>query len=254
LRREVLLSPEVPLDATLRGALSAVCVEVARRTRAALPLRALEQTQGLDSAVYVDATLLLDGCPYGVTLCLSAEPRPAIAPEVATLGELLLRVPLVIACSAVSRAEFAALTPGCVWLPGNCSINADLVGSALLCAGTLERGCAVELRAGKIVLRGETRNLALDSEPDMADNPGAHSDALNQTLLEAPLVVRVELGAVQMTAREWSELQAGDVIETGRRIGELAVLRVAGREVARGELVSIDGELGIRIRELVTSK
>jgi flagellar motor switch/type III secretory pathway protein FliN len=29
------------------------------------------------------------------------------------------------------------------------------------------------------------------------------------------------------------------------------ILRVAGREVARGELVSLEGELGVRIREVV---
>jgi flagellar motor switch/type III secretory pathway protein FliN len=61
------------------------------------------------------------------------------------------------------------------------------------------------------------------------------------------------MGAVSLTAREWAELGAGDVIETGRRIAEPVILRVAGREVARGELVNLEGELGVRIRELVRS-
>jgi type III secretion protein Q len=62
--------------------------------------------------------------------------------------------------------------------------------------------------------------------------------------------VRVELGAVTMSAREWAALIPGDVVSVGRRIGDLASLRVAGIEVARGELVDIDGELGVRIRTL----
>jgi flagellar motor switch protein FliM len=40
------------------------------------------------------------------------------------------------------------------------------------------------------------------------------------------------------------------VIETGRRIAEPVTLRVAGQVVARGELVDVEGELGVRIREL----
>jgi flagellar motor switch protein FliN/FliY len=75
-------------------------------------------------------------------------------------------------------------------------------------------------------------------------------DTTEQAVLDAPIVVRIELGAVTMTARQWSELEPGDVIETGCRIAEPVVLRVGGREVARGELVSIEGELGVRIRKL----
>jgi flagellar motor switch/type III secretory pathway protein FliN len=70
-------------------------------------------------------------------------------------------------------------------------------------------------------------------------------------LADALIVVRVELGQVSMTAREWAALRAGDIITTGRRIAERAVLRVAGREVARGELIDVDGELGVRIHELI---
>ncbi len=66
-------------------------------------------------------------------------------------------------------------------------------------------------------------------------------------------MVRVELGAVTLTAREWSALRAGDVISIGRRVSEPVVLRIAGMEVAKGELVDIEGELGVRIREQVKS-
>jgi flagellar motor switch protein FliM len=69
-------------------------------------------------------------------------------------------------------------------------------------------------------------------------------------LLETPIVVRVELGSISMTAREWARLGPGDVIETSQRIAEPVVLRVAGREVARGELVNVDGQVGVRIQKL----
>jgi flagellar motor switch/type III secretory pathway protein FliN len=74
---------------------------------------------------------------------------------------------------------------------------------------------------------------------------------LREIALDAPLIVRVEVASVTLTAREWGTLAAGDVIETGVRLAEPVVLRVGGREVARGELVTVDGELGVRIREMV---
>jgi flagellar motor switch/type III secretory pathway protein FliN len=72
-------------------------------------------------------------------------------------------------------------------------------------------------------------------------------------VLDAPLVVRVEVGAVTLTASEWAALGPGDVVALGRRVHEPIVLRVAGAEVARGELVDIEGELGVRIRERARS-
>ena len=97
------------------------------------------------------------------------------------------------------------------------------------------------------MLRGDT--VALGADAIMAEPED--SNALGEAALDAPVVVRVELGNVTLSARKWAELAPGDVIETGRRIGEPVVLRVAGREVARGELVNVEGELGVRIRELV---
>ncbi len=71
-------------------------------------------------------------------------------------------------------------------------------------------------------------------------------------LADAPVVVRVEIGAAEMPAREWASLGKGDVISLRKRLGEAVTLRVSGVEVARGELVQIDGEVGVRILERVS--
>ena len=105
-------------------------------------------------------------------------------------------------------------------------------------------------RDGKIVIRGGSVQLLPDTGELMSD-PEKPEPSLTDAVLDSPVVVRVEIGAVTMTAREWAELGPGDVIESGRRIAEPVVLRVGGREVARGELVNLEGELGVRIREIV---
>jgi flagellar motor switch protein FliM len=66
-------------------------------------------------------------------------------------------------------------------------------------------------------------------------------------LADVDIVVRVELGAAEIPASAWAKTRAGDVIALGRKVGEPVVLRVSGTEVAKGELVHVDGELGVRI-------
>lgn len=68
-----------------------------------------------------------------------------------------------------------------------------------------------------------------------------------EVIEDAPVVVRVELGALEMKARDWAALAPGDVVTLGRKLGDPAILRVGGVEVARGELVQVDGEYGVRI-------
>ncbi len=75
----------------------------------------------------------------------------------------------------------------------------------------------------------------------------ADKDALIEAVGEVPVVVRVEIGVVEMRAREWASLAPGDVVGLGKRIGEAVTLRVGGVTVARGELVDLDGEVAVRI-------
>jgi len=91
--------------------------------------------------------------------------------------------------------------------------------------------------------------MTVDAEqPAVAGADGA--DPAAQVLGEAPVLVRIEVGQVSMTAREWAAMGTGAVVSTGLRLAERVTLRIAGREVGRGELVDIDGELGVRIVEL----
>ena len=144
--------------------------------------------------------------------------------------------------------DLAGLEAGDAWLPGaGWWIDPELTGSGALCAPASEAGIGVDLAPGqKIVVRGDRVTVPADTE-----ETSMNREETADVVLDAPLVVRVELGAVSMTARDWATLGPGDVIEVGRRVAEPVVLRVAGREVARGELVNVEGELGVRIRELI---
>lgn len=161
---------------------------------------------------------------------------------------------MVAATTTLPRTELRALEPGDVLLAGGALglRGGALAGRVLLVAPRSERGVACDLADGeRLVLRGEAADCpwtAADREPPMTStsSPTVPTPA-SSALEEAPVVLRVEIGVVEMTARAWSELGAGDVLTLGVRVGEAAVLRAGGVEVARGELVQVEGEVGVRI-------
>jgi flagellar motor switch/type III secretory pathway protein FliN len=246
---------ERPFDPVLSGALTALIIEIARRTNAALPLRGTSYSSAPERELALEVTVTLDGRPYELLLSANgawqpAQPDPPL--ELRSLGPLPICLPVVVALATLERAELAALGPGDAFIPGpSLTLASVKQGTALLAGAVSEQGVAVSLtEQGELVLRGERVALGVDGGPHMTDSEQAE-DVLSRTALEAPIVVRVELGSVTLLAREWAELRPGDVIETGRRVAEPVILRVAGQEVARGELVNVDGELGVRIQTLL---
>lgn len=63
--------------------------------------------------------------------------------------------------------------------------------------------------------------------------------------------VTVELGRTQMTVRDLLALSPGAVLELDRAAGSPADLLVNGRLIARGEVVVLDEDFGLRITEIV---
>lgn len=258
LRRPIALSNRNALDDSLSGALNALVLELVRRSgaRGALHLLDPGEARTRASDLFVEATVLFAGTAYQVLAALHL-PEPARSAEprsLATLGALPIALPVVVGWSLAERSALADFLPGNAWFPGTgLWLSANGEGQIALAAPGQDCGIRGALsRDGKIVLRGESIPLLPDAGELMSD-PAKPEPSLTDAVLDSPVVVRVEVGSVSLTAREWAELGPGDVIETGRRIAEPVVLRVAGREVARGELVNLEGELGVRIREIVRS-
>lgn len=70
-------------------------------------------------------------------------------------------------------------------------------------------------------------------------------------LLDIPLEVSVELGRVKMLVKDVIELGTGSIVEIEKAAGEPVDVLVNGRPVARGEVVVIDDNFGIRITEIL---
>ncbi|ODN31250.1 flagellar motor switch phosphatase FliY [Fervidobacterium thailandense] len=75
-----------------------------------------------------------------------------------------------------------------------------------------------------------------------------------QLLFDIPLNVTVELGRTKLTLKEVMELGVGSLIELDKLTGEPVDIYVNNKLIARGEVVVIDENFGVRITEIVSPK
>jgi flagellar motor switch protein FliN len=68
-----------------------------------------------------------------------------------------------------------------------------------------------------------------------------------------PVELAVEIGRTRMTIGDTLGLGPGSIITLNRMAGEPVDLLVNGRPIARGEVVVIDEEFGLRVTEVVAS-
>src|SRR5579884_1740145 len=81
--------------------------------------------------------------------------------------------------------------------------------------------------------------------------PVAASPVDLQRLSAIPVEVSVELGRAQMTVGETLDVHPGSVITLNRMAGEPMDLLVNGTPIARGEIVVVDEQFGLRVTEVL---
>lgn len=84
------------------------------------------------------------------------------------------------------------------------------------------------------------------------DDPGIRNDREHIALLrDVPLEITVELGRTSKRISEILELTPGSVIELDRLVGEPLDILVNGQHIAKGEVVVIDENYGIRVTDIL---
>ena len=74
-----------------------------------------------------------------------------------------------------------------------------------------------------------------------------------QRLHDVPVELAVEIGRTRMTIGETLALGTGSIVSLNRLAGEPVDLLVNGRPIARGEVVVVDEEFGLRVTEIVST-
>lgn len=82
--------------------------------------------------------------------------------------------------------------------------------------------------------------------------PVAVNDTNIGLILDVPLQVTVELGRTKKKIRDILELSTGSIVELDKLAGEPVDILVNGRLLAKGEVVVIDENFGVRITDIVS--
>lgn len=71
--------------------------------------------------------------------------------------------------------------------------------------------------------------------------------------MDIDLSVVVEIGRIKKLVKEIVALRAGSIIELEKQAGEPVDIMVNGKLIARGDVVVIDDNFGVRVTEIVGS-
>jgi flagellar motor switch protein FliN/FliY len=85
-------------------------------------------------------------------------------------------------------------------------------------------------------------NGSPSSEPDLS------------RLSDIPMELSVEIGRTHMTVGETLELTIGSVVTLEREAGQPVDLLVNGTAIARGEVVVVEEQYGLRVTEILDSR
>jgi len=88
---------------------------------------------------------------------------------------------------------------------------------------------------------------------EAGSRPASPLDDANglELLMDIPLEISVELGRVKMLVKDVVELGTGSIVEIDKAAGEPVDVMVNGRLVARGEVVVIEDNFGVRLTEIL---
>jgi flagellar motor switch protein FliN len=76
---------------------------------------------------------------------------------------------------------------------------------------------------------------------------------METVLMQIPLELTVELGSCKMSVAEILSLGTGSIVELDRSANQPVDLLVNDRPIARGEIVAIEENFGVRIIELLAT-
>ena len=87
----------------------------------------------------------------------------------------------------------------------------------------------------------------------MTVDPKKLKDRANlDVLMHVPLSITAELGKCKMSVSEVLTIGTGSIIELDRLAGGPVDLLVNNKLIARGEVVAVDENFGVRITELIS--
>lgn len=205
-------------------------------------------------AAWVGAT---DGAVRAASELLAAETRRArfASPAVSRVEVwVAARVPL----GDLTPGELAAVEPGDTFVcrAARSALGPGLRGDGLLTVrGAEPAAVRVALEQTGSVLRARVLNASAEvkggdamlAKEDEPSEPGDEPRPFEHVLDALAVGVSVEVARRRMSLGELLSLSPGDVVELNAPVAAAVTLTIDGVPFARGELVDVEGALGVRV-------
>jgi flagellar motor switch protein FliN/FliY len=109
---------------------------------------------------------------------------------------------------------------------------------------------AEETKTGSPEPRVDVKQVQFQSFDEEGTAPAPENIGL---ILDIPMQVTVELGRAKKNVEDILKLGTGSVIELDKLAGEPVDILVNGKPIARGEVVVIDENFGVRVSDIISS-
>ena len=98
---------------------------------------------------------------------------------------------------------------------------------------------------------GKNNEKEKESDKPKSETGGEAGEGNLGLLMDVELVVALRFGERTMLLRDILELGEGSVVELDRRVEEPVDLLLDGKMIARGEVVVVDGNYGLRVQKML---
>jgi flagellar motor switch/type III secretory pathway protein FliN len=240
------------LSPGIHGAFTAIVHALGRRLARVEPPAAdpLTNLSAEELDWHVDFTLRVNGARYRGTIAAraAATAEPPQRPRNSQLAACLpIRLEAVAAACRLSFDELAQLSVGDVLIPGDGWLTGvDAAGPYYLSTPGSET--VLRVSASGQALQFDTALQLATEAPEEAE-----AGTLAATAVTARQLALIEVGSITLPAKRWLGLKPQDPLPKPQPGAHPAVLRVAGKRLAWGDLVTIEGQPGLSIRGLFDS-
>jgi len=199
-----------------------------------------EPVQEIDENIVADLRSVMEGIVQGICLAVgNVKNDTVVASGLSIRFQIFSFPPNLQKAEEVVRTQIAVtgeeINGTAIWL-----VDSDTAHSILGMAFEELEASPFQQVDGGVTDPPAVRNLH-----HLEDSSGL------ELLLDIPLEISVELGRVKMLVKDVVELGTGSIVEIDKAAGEPVDVMVNGRLVARGEVVVIEDNFGVRLTEIL---
>ncbi len=237
-------------DSAAEPLLQAAADAAAALVPATSPLVATPAPDG--AAPPPDATAVVVSVVGAVSAELALVAADAVVEAVEAGAAAGAPIALADALTPALAAAAEALGPGAVE-PARTEQVADVVGADTQVFQLQAGADGADVAWFTVRLRGEQVTTPEPVEPTAqgVPTPRRGSGTSITVLYDVEMTLTAELGRTRLPLRQVLDLAPGAVLELDRTAGSPADVMVNGRLIARGEVVVVDEDYGLRITEIV---